>query len=165
LVFLAPNSSTSNVIEKDRSSSGTVLDRLPYRPKLSNYNKEHENSSSKEENESLVTSNDYHSLRFSAPSSSTSTVIEKDRPLSGIVLDRLPYRPKPSNSNKEQENSSSKEENESLLISPTSNDGVPIAKLIADLNNRTANSGQPNNIRLTSRRDNIPGSPGEITQF
>jgi hypothetical protein len=69
-----------------------------------------------------------------------------------------------SNYNKEQGNTSPKEEHDLISMSPTSNDGVHIAKLITDVNNRITNSGQTNNIPVPSNRDNTPNSP-EITQF
>lgn len=81
------------------------------------------------------------------------------------MIDRPLQRPRLSNLIKEQENSSPKDGNDS---SPTSNDGAYSAKLYSDLNNRMSNSSQinnNNNIRTSSRRDNIDSSTGEITQF
>jgi len=50
-------------------------------------------------------------------------------------------------------------------MSPTSNDGIHVSKLITDLNNRINNSGQTNNNRISSRRGSTQTSTGEITQF
>ena len=90
--------------------------------------------------------------------------IELDRPHGPPPLPP-PTRHKISVHKKEHETSPSKEENES----PTLNDGVQVGKLNPDLITRMANSninsGQTNNIRISSRHDNIPSSPGEITQF
>jgi hypothetical protein len=62
-----------------------------------------------------------------------------------------------------------KEENAISLTSPTSNDGVQVGKSSPDLNTRMANSninsGQTNNIRISSRHNDTPTSPEEITQF
>jgi len=104
-------------------------------------------------------------------------MIRKDHSRNGSIgseLDR-PYGPPPlpplvrhriSNHRKEENESTSKAIS---LTSPTSNDGVQVGKSSPDLNTRMANSninsGQTNNIRISSRHNDTPTSPEEITQF
>jgi hypothetical protein len=51
----------------------------------------------------------------------------------------------------------------------TSNNDVPVGILTPNLNPQintsNKNPSQTNNIHISSRHDNLPSSPGEITQF
>ena len=100
--------------------------------------------------------------------SSPSPSSEKDRRVSSkssSLSDRLPFRPRSSINKKDQDKNPFKDENDIFVSSPTSNDGVLTTKFTSDSNNRISDSGQTNDVRLSSRRDTLPSSPGEITQF
>jgi hypothetical protein len=100
---------------------------------------------------------------------SGSTGTELDRPIRPPPPVPPPYRPGYSNYNKEREIPPAKDDNNTLLDSPISNDGVPVGMLLPDLypgiTNSNINPNQASSIHISSRHDILSSSPGDITQF
>ncbi len=100
---------------------------------------------------------------------SGSTGTELDRPIRPPPPIPSPYAQRYSNYNRERTIPPTRADNNTLLDSPTLNDGVPVGILRPEIgskiNNSNINPNQTSNNHMSSRYDNLSSSPGEITQF